>query len=248
MHLVHKITVYIVLIIMAGSWCLAIDFCRIESCHGVRHLGCHNSLTFHESCQLHRRMVNMQYFHEYLIRIQNRYRQDVASGAIQGLAPAQHMPELVWDSYLALLAEYHVKRCLKDLTNLCVATTDFDHPVLNYAVDWQPRQFKEISNVQLMTQLTERWLHQVFDIQTNDPDAAPAEIRNIINDYATYLGCAAGQDYDLRSSRFVLICYYSSGPEWGQELYRRGSFNVTHCSNGKSESYDNLCKTKPSNN
>ncbi|XP_022217675.2 venom allergen 3 homolog [Drosophila obscura] len=234
-----------------GLWlrcCLAIDFCEIEACQGMTHLGCNNSMKFDESCLRDRRLVNMEMYRSYLLAMHNMYRQRVASGEISGLPKAQHMPEMVWDIYLALVAEYHLKRCLRELHDLCVATDDFPDPIFNYGDDLQPRPTHLLSNMRQVTCLTERWLHEVYLMKGIHAEAAPHAIRNIMNDRAAYMGCAAGQHYDNRNVRFVLICYYDLEPPRHQGLYATGDFNGKRCPSGsRSNRYANLCSTLPKN-
>ncbi|XP_020809084.1 uncharacterized protein LOC110184785 [Drosophila serrata] len=229
--------------------CLAIDFCDIPSCGGRTHIGCNNSLIFNvDKCLRFNDLVNMQSFRRYLLTVHNKYRQDVASGRLKRLPSALKMPELVWDDYLALLAEYHLKRCQIELpSNSCVATDDFPNANFNYGEDFFARPQRKQSNVRHMTLLTEEWMDEVYDLETIDTDAASDNIANIIADRVTHMGCAAGQDYDLWNVHFALYCYYSSGPPLHDTLYEKGSFNVSLCAHGKSEEYENLCKTLPLN-
>ncbi|SPP76665.1 antigen 5 like allergen Cul n 1 [Drosophila guanche] len=229
------------------SCCLAIDFCEVKACQGMTHLGCNNSMKFDQSCMKDRRLVNMEMYRSYLLAMHNTYRQKVASGEISGLPKAQHMPELVWDIYLALVAEYHLKRCLRELNDVCVATDDFPEPAVNYGDDLQSRALHLISNMRQVTFLTESWLHEVYQLQSIHTETAPRAIRHIINDRATHMGCAAGQNYDNRNVRFVLICYYDGDAPRKQNLYISGDFNESQCTAGRSQRYANLCGTLPKN-
>ncbi|XP_001353764.3 venom allergen 3 homolog [Drosophila pseudoobscura] len=233
-----------------GLWlrcCLAIDFCGIEACRGMAHLGCNNSMKFDPSCLREHTVVNMEMYRRYLVAMHNMYRQRVAGGEVSGLPRAQHMPEMVWDIYLALVAEYHLKSCLRELHNLCVATDDFSEPAFSYGEDLQPRSERLTSNMRQMTFLTEQWLHEVYLLKSINTESAPKAIRNIITDRAAYMGCAAGQSYDNRQVRFVLICYYDWGPPRHQNLYATGHFNERRCPGGRSSRHTNLCSTVPKN-
>ncbi|XP_017017922.1 antigen 5 like allergen Cul n 1 [Drosophila kikkawai] len=229
--------------------CRAIDFCDIPSCQEKTHIGCNNSLIFNvDKCLRFNGLVNMQSFRQYLLTEHNKYRQDVASGRLNHLPTAQKMPELVWDDYLALLAEYHLKSCQMHLpTNSCVATDDFPQPRSNYGEDFFPRPHKRQSNVRPLTGLIEEWMDEIYELQALDSEMAGDNIANIITDRCTHMGCAAGQDYDLWNVHFALVCYYSAGPPPHGTLYEPGSFNVSLCAHGKSQGYPNLCKTLPLN-
>lgn len=185
----------------------------------------------------------MQSFRQYLLTVHNKYRQDVASGRMEGLPLAKKMPQLTWDNYLALLAEYHLKRCQMELpTSSCVATDDFPDPHFNYAELFFPRPQRRQSNVRQMIVLTEEWLDEIYDLESIATEMAGANIANIICDRSTHMGCAAGQDYDLWNVHFALVCYYSAGPSQDESLYEAGSFNASLCAHGKSEAYSDLCK------
>ncbi|EDV51290.2 venom allergen 3 [Drosophila erecta] len=238
-----QLTLFLSRILLLRS-IFAIDFCDIKSCHGKRHIGCNNSMMFDESCLRFHGLVNMAYFREYLLGLHNGYRQEVASNLFPDLPPARKMPELVWDNYLSVVAEYHLKRCQMELpADSCVATDDFAEPHFNYAQDFYPRPVMRQSNVREMTILAEQWLDELFDLEDISTYNAEGEIRNIINDRSSHMGCAAGQDYDLWNIHFVLVCYYSSGPPVKGKLYEEGQFNASLCPNGHSDEYPGLCKT-----
>ncbi|XP_017081032.1 antigen 5 like allergen Cul n 1 [Drosophila eugracilis] len=223
---------------------LAIDFCQIKSCQGKNHIGCNNDMMFDHNCLRFHGLVNMAYFREYLLELHNGYRQEVANNSFIDLPPAQKMPELVWDQYLSVVAEYHLKRCQQELPdNSCCATDDFADPHFNFAEDFYPRPVIPQSNVREMTILAEQWLDELYDMDDIVTDEAESDIRNIINDQSAYMGCAAGQDYDLWNIHFVLICYYSSGPPHTGQLYTAGQFNASLCPHGPSDEYPSLCKT-----
>ncbi|XP_070070901.1 scoloptoxin SSD976 isoform X1 [Drosophila takahashii] len=222
----------------------AIDFCGIQSCQGKQHIGCDNNMMFDDSCLRFHGLVNMLYFREYLLGLHNGYRQEVASNMFVDLPSAQKMPELAWDNYLAVVAEYHLKRCQLELPeNSCLATDDFDDPHFNYAEDFYPRPPFRQSNVREMTILAEQWLDELYDMEDIATESGESEIRNIINDRSSYMGCAAGQDYDLWNVHFMLVCYYSAGPSHEGSLYEEGPFNASLCPFGRSDRYPDLCKT-----
>ncbi|XP_017133859.1 venom allergen 3 isoform X2 [Drosophila elegans] len=199
---------------------------------------------FDDSCLRYHSLVNMQFFRQYLLGLHNEYRQEVASSVYADLPPAQKMPELVWDDYLSVVAEYHLKRCQRELPDdLCLATDDFAHPQFNYAEDFYPRPRIRQSNVREMTTLSEQWMDELFDLDDISTENAESEIGNIINDKSSYMGCAAGRDFDLWNIHFVLVCYYSSGPPEKGSLYEEGLFNASLCTHGQSDVYPNLCKT-----
>ncbi|XP_017109001.2 venom allergen-1 [Drosophila bipectinata] len=226
----------------------AIDFCKIASCQGTEHLGCNNTMMFDKRCLRFNSLVNIGKFRRYLLTMHNKYREDVASGSLEYLPPAQRMPELMWEPYLAVLAEYHLKTCLEDLPGQpCVATDDFPDPKSNYAADIYPRPQLPESNVRQMTILTEEWMDEIYDLRDISCESAGYAIRNIINDKAAYMGCAAGKDYDLRNIHFALVCYYSAGAPEGSSLYDAGKFNASSCPHGPSGAYPNLCQTLPLN-
>ncbi|KAI8040315.1 scoloptoxin SSD976 isoform X1 [Drosophila gunungcola] len=223
---------------------LGIDFCDVKSCHGKRHIGCDNTMMFDDSCLRYHSLVNMQFFRQYLLGLHNEYRQEVASSVYADLPPAQNMPELVWDDYLSVVAEYHLKRCQREVPDdLCLATDDFADPHFNYAEDFYPRPRIRQSNVREMTILSEQWMDELFDLDDISTENAESEIGNIINDKSSYMGCAAGRDFDLWNIHFVLVCYYSSGPPEKGSLYEEGLFNASLCPHGQSDEYPNLCKT-----
>ncbi|XP_017043634.1 scoloptoxin SSD552 [Drosophila ficusphila] len=223
---------------------LAIDFCDIKSCRGKKHIGCENNMVFDDSCLRFNSLVNMMLFRQYLLGLHNGYRQEVASNSFGDLPPAQKMPELVWDDYLEVIAEYHLKRCKEELPeNICLATDDFDNPQFNYVEDFYARPLVRQSNVREITILAEQWLDEIYDLDDIATDEAESEIRNIINDRGSYMGCAAGQDFDLWNTHFMLVCYYSDGPPLEGNLYEEGSFNASLCPHGKSDAYPDLCKT-----
>ncbi|XP_034481772.1 allergen Tab y 5.0101 [Drosophila innubila] len=237
----------IVLLLFWLRYVLAVDFCNMTECKEKPHLGCNNDLTFHRSCMRTHVLVNMQIYEDYLVKIHNKYRNDVASGIIRGLPKAQQMPELLWHSKLALLAEYHVKRCLNMLTNYCVSLTNFTEPGVNYGLNWlnveSNSNYRPRINSNKITLQVDQWMHQVYSLANPTPyDEEVYEIRNILNDRNFFLGCAAAEDYDRRNSRFVLICYYGAKYEWGTPVYQKGTFLPINCPRNRSDNYAHLCK------
>lgn len=191
----------------------------------------------------------MQVYRDYLLKLHNKYREDVASGEIRGLAKASHMPELIWHFKLALIAEYHVKRCLQSL-DYCMAVSTFATPALNYGMNWLDikslPKYVPSTNSEKLTVQTEQWMHQVYRLGLNIFDEEELnEIKNILNDNNSYVGCAAAEDLDREASRFVLICYYNNQREPSSPLYTAGTFSADKCVEGVSEDYPHLCKTLP---
>ncbi|EDW70168.1 antigen 5 like allergen Cul n 1 isoform X1 [Drosophila virilis] len=242
----ERMCIVVLLIFVCYTKCLAIDFCNMTECKGVSHLGCNNDLTFHSSCMHNCILLNMQIYKDYLVKLHNKYREDVASGALMGLAQASHMPELLWHSKLALIAEYHVKRCLQRLEN-CMAVTAFPNPAVNYGSSWlniaSLPSYTRSTNSEKLTSQTEQWLHQVYNLAQGDLGVEVYEIKNILNDNNSYVGCAAAEDYDKAADRFVLICYYNHPHEEIRQIYKSGKFEVQQCPHGVSDSYPHLCKT-----
>ncbi|XP_060655784.1 uncharacterized protein LOC132791025 [Drosophila nasuta] len=229
------------------SQVLATDLCSISSCNGTQHLGCNNNLIFHGSCLKKRVLVNMQVYEDYLVKIHNKYRDDVASGDIPGLAKATRMPEMLWHWKLALLAEYHVKRCLRNLSKYCVALTNFTTPAVSYGVSWlnverMPDYNPKIYSEKITMQV-DQWMVQVYKLaHFYGYGENLVEIGNILNERNFFLGCAAGEDYDRRNSRFVLICYYDEQYNSQNPLYKPGPFEASQCPRGRSDNYAHLCK------
>lgn len=191
----------------------------------------------------------MQIYKDYLLKLHNKYREDVASGVIKGLPEARQMPELIWHFKLALIAEYHVKRCLQEL-NYCVAVSKFTNPALNYGMNWLDIQaipnYSRSTNSEKVTVQTEMWMHQVYKLALGQyEEGEVSEIRNILNDHNRYVGCAAAEDFDRKASRFVLVCYYNNQVDPASKLYTEGTFSEDDCAEGVSEDYAHLCKTLP---
>ncbi|KAL7733927.1 hypothetical protein ACLKA6_011631 [Drosophila palustris] len=237
----------IVLLLFGLSHALAIDFCNMTECEGKPHLGCNNDLTFHSTCLRRHVLVNMQVYEDYLVQIHNRFRENAASGSIPGLPKAQQMPELLWHSKLALMAEYHVKRCLLMLNNYCVALENFPEPGVNYALNWinlEPTiSYRSKVNSNKITLQVDQWMLQAFRLAEAERTGDNVyEIRNILNDRNFYVGCAAAEDYDRRRSRFVLICYYDEKYNWRRPVYQKGTFQPTNCPRNRSDTYAHLCK------
>ncbi|EDW19555.1 allergen Tab y 5.0101 [Drosophila mojavensis] len=236
-------------LVLCWNECLAIDFCNMTECNGLRHLGCENDLTFHESCLRTRILLNMQIYRDYLLKLHNKYREEVASGDIKGLPAAMHMPELIWHFKLALIAEYHVKRCSQDL-NYCLAVSTFTNPALNYGMNWLDIEpipnYSRSTNSEKLTVQTEVWMHQVYKLALGQNEVGEvSQIKNILNDHNKYVGCAAAEDFNREASRFVLVCYYNSQIDPASDLYTAGTFSEDHCADGVSEDYPHLCKTLP---
>lgn len=237
----------ILLLLFSLSQVLAIDFCNMMECKGKPHLGCNNDLTFQRSCLPKRVLVNMQIYEDYLVKIHNKIRNDVASGSIPGLPKAQQMPEMLWHSKLALLAEYHVKRCLLNLSNYCVALTNFTEPAVNYGLNRLNIEsiisYRSKINSNKITLQVDQWMNQVYKLAYGAEYMDEIyEIRNILNDRNSFLGCAAAEDYDRKSSRFVLICYYDEKHAWGTPIFQKGNFLSINCPRGRSDNYAHLCK------
>lgn len=189
----------------------------------------------------------MEIYKEYLIKMHNKYRNEVASGVIIGVSEAIHMPEMMWHSKLALLAEYHVKRCTESLKGYCTALPSFPNPAVNYGLNEldirsQPDYRAKILSENILLQ-TEQWMHQVYKLDDSEHnyDKFPALI-NILNENNFYVGCAAAEYYDLNWSRFLLICYYDEILNGTQQIYETGPFDEDLCPLGVSEIYPYLCK------
>ncbi|EDV96949.1 GH14938 [Drosophila grimshawi] len=219
----------------------------MTECHGLQHLGCENDLTFHSSCMHTHVLVNMQMYRNYLLKIHNKYREDVAAGTIIGLPMASHMPELKWHSKLALIAEYHVKRCLQSMFRYCMAVTNFPDPAVNYGSNLLDTQslpsYTPSPNSEKLTAQVEQWTHQVYKLAQGHLFGNEVhEIRNILNDENQFVGCAAADYSDRAASRFVLICYYNNRIEAMAPIYKKGTFADKNCPHGISEDYPKLCK------
>ncbi|XP_030372542.1 venom allergen 3 homolog [Scaptodrosophila lebanonensis] len=230
--------------------CQAIDFCEIKACKEVPHIGCHNDMNFNSRCLRTHFLIKIRPFTEYLIKIHNKYRQNVAAGEIRQLPTAAHMPELVWDADLALVAEYHVKQCQTALTDYCVATNDFEAPKANVGAVFESRiRGYSSTNTEYISIFAEQWLHQVYSITSGDIHEYVRQeyshIMTILNEKVSHFGCAAAQDFNLKHTRFLLICYYSSAPTLGTIVYTTGNFTPADCENGPSTDHPNLCKTLP---
>ncbi|XP_017843009.1 antigen 5 like allergen Cul n 1 [Drosophila busckii] len=243
-HRQHLLLLLLLLCVFARCCCL--ELCNLTICLNVPHLGCDNDLTFHGSCRRHRRLVNMQNYQQYLLKIHNKYREQLAAGRVLGVLPARRMPELVWHSGLALLAEYHVKRCLQHLRNYCNALPGLPTPpAVNYGQSLlnlsDVDDYKPCPNSEQITMLAEQWLHRLHLLATA---ADIAELQNIVYDRNSHLGCAAAEDYDRNVSRFVLVCYLEHQYAGSlKRLYRTGNFSASNCALGRSQTYAHLCQT-----
>lgn len=206
--------------------------------------------------------MDMDIYKNYLTTMHNRYREEAASGRVEGVSGAVHLHEILWDSKLSLLAEYHVKRCLENLQDYCIALPDFPIPGVNYGfnlIDIRSISdyHSKINSEKIILQ-TEQWMYQVYSLNdsnrtadsnidvhkhTSDYDEV-YEIYNILNEKNFYVGCAAAEYFDRDWSQFVLICYYDAPFNFTQPIYETGSFQAEQCPHGPSNSYPHLCKAQ----
>lgn len=193
----------------------------------------------------------------------NRYREEAASGLVDGVSGAVHLHEILWHSKLSLLAEYHVKRCLENLENYCIALPDFPNPGVNYGFNQldirSMSDYHSTINSEKILVQTEQWMYQVYRLKeinrtshnntqryfkhTSDYDEV-YEIYNVLNENNFYVGCAAAEYFDRNWSQFILICYYDQPFNFSQPIYETGSFQAELCPHGPSNTYPHLCKAQ----
>lgn len=189
----------------------------------------------------------MEIYKNYMVMMHNKYRNQVASGIIIGVSEAVRMPEMLWHSKLALLAEYHVKRCVDSLEDYCMALPGFPQPGVNYGLNELDIRAMPDYNVKTNSEnillQTEQWMHQVYRLDDSDHKfkELPA-LNNILNERNFYVGCAAAEYYNLSLSRFLLICYYDEAYNGTQQVYETGPFEPEQCPRGVSDRFPYLCK------
>lgn len=205
----------------------------------------------------------MDIYKNYLTKMHNKYREEAASGMVEGVSGAVHLHELLWHSKLSLLAEYHVKRCLGNLMDYCIAMPGFPNPGMNYGfnqidVRSMPDYYSKINSEKILLQ-TEQWMHQIYRLGDSNRTSVDNrlkyfkhisdyddvdEIYNILSEKNFYLGCAAAEYFDHNWSQFLLICYYDEPFNFTQPIYETGDFQAELCPHGPSNIYPHLCKAQ----
>ncbi|XP_030372541.1 uncharacterized protein LOC115622666 [Scaptodrosophila lebanonensis] len=232
------------------------DWCAIPYCanHSLRHIACLNSGDFSEVyCHRRRLLTNMTNFRAYILKMFNKMRNEVAGGWCVHLEPAVHMPELVWNTELELMAEYRVKYCREPPKDSCYAVCGANEPQpLIAEVNLSPA----ISNIYKGDQIirfVQRWISSLWELRRNDIrkyDAQDEPHRFIrpmaigINEKNDQVGCSSAIDNDERVFRFQMICLFKMGPKHGDTIYKQGRFNHSRCKLGRSSQWLDLCRTE----
>ncbi|ETN62169.1 hypothetical protein AND_006141 [Anopheles darlingi] len=167
---------------------------------------------------------------ERILKLHNGLRAELASGKMEGFAPAERMPVLEWDDELAKLAEYNARTCLYSRDE-CRNTRRYRNVGQNIARKSRPGNVT-IDLERTISDLTNKWWQEYVDTNQTVMDdyrqvgegVHVLHFALMANDRVTKVGCGATRYYNELNKRSYVyyVCNYSHNNVLGQPVYRKG--------------------------
>ncbi|XP_058058844.1 antigen 5 like allergen Cul n 1-like [Anopheles bellator] len=211
------------------------DYCDPSLCSSNHaHIGCNRSKdAFGELCPSQTvQLVPMDAsLKELILKLHNSLRSELASGKMEGFAPAQRMAVLEWDDELALLAEYNARSCLYSRDE-CRNTGRYRNVGQNIGRKSRPGN-GTIDLERAISDLTNKWWQEYVDTNQTVMDdyrqvgegVHVLHFALMANDRVTKVGCGATRYYNEPNKRSYVyyVCNYSHSTAHGQPVYRKGA-------------------------
>ncbi|XP_050100493.1 antigen 5 like allergen Cul n 1-like [Anopheles aquasalis] len=168
---------------------------------------------------------------ERILKLHNGLRAELASGKMEGFAPAERMAVLEWDDELAKLAEYNARTCLYSRDE-CRNTQRYRNVGQNIARKSRPGNVT-IDLERAISDLTNKWWQEYVDTNQTVMDdyrqvgegVHVLHFALMANDRVTKVGCGATRYYNELNKRSYVyyVCNYSQNNVLGQPVYRKGT-------------------------
>ncbi|XP_034477289.1 antigen 5 like allergen Cul n 1-like [Drosophila innubila] len=215
------------------------------------HLGCNNKNKFAAACGEHAEIFPMtDNVKRLIVRQHNVYRNIVAQRSLHLLPTASRMLKVKWDTNLAQLAEYAVKKCSIKRPTSSFSTTMASKPGFNAIYNKYPKQ-QEQDEIKILGSQLKAWYDEYRRTTTESllsgrsPDGRDvSHFIQLITGLNDRVGCAIVKYEQDKWKIQLMICLYGCYKQNNQVTYAIGYLPGDKCKCGSDRQFKNLCSNE----
>lgn len=227
-----------------------VDYCDSDICAaGKTNIGCGNNGKLSKSCPSNAKTIPMDDAMKALILdTHNKYRSELATGAVKWLPKAAAMPTLTWDDDLAETAQMNTNRCIRG-HDACHNTDKYKNSGQNINFFATSASIDDATVKEQVPKLIGSWWDERHLVNKKmvktmyDPGKSIMVFHFAVMaaDKANKVGCAVGQWQEPDAwEQIYIVCNYSFNDFVGLPIYASGE-PCSGCTKGCNAKYAGLC-------